>query len=252
MTRVVSGVVLAAASLAAIFFLPPLGLRILVCAIAALAAYEYLRLVGSSEGQIGGVVIFTWLISTGSVVTLAWVPAVVVLFAGVNALYTKSRSPAAVLGAFSVVYISVPLGLLAALHIARGWRATVLLIATVVVSDSLQFYTGRMFGRRPLAPSISPKKTVEGAIGGAIAGTLFMVFAGPFVLPTTPPIMLALLGFTMVLLGIVGDLFESRLKREANVKDSSSLIPGHGGVLDRIDALLFVIPAFALAVGVVK
>ena len=252
MTRVVSGVVLAAASLAAIFLLPPLALRIVVCVIAALAAHEYLRLVGSNEAPIGGVVIFTWLVSTGSMVTLAWVPSFVVMFAGVNALYSKFKTPVAVLGAFSVAYISVPLGLLAALHIARGWRATVLLIATVVVSDSLQFYTGRMFGRRPLAPSISPKKTVEGAIGGAIAGTLFMVVAGPFVLPATSPVMLGLLGFTMVLLGIAGDLFESRLKREANVKDSSSLIPGHGGVLDRIDALLFVIPAFALAVGVVQ
>jgi phosphatidate cytidylyltransferase len=252
MIRVLSGVVLAAAALAAIFFLPPLGLRILVCAIAALAAHEYLRLVGSNDSAIGGVVIFTWVVSTGSVVTLAMVPAVVVLLAGLNALYTKFSSPVAVLGAFAIAYISVPLGLLAALHIQRGWRATVLLIATVVVSDSLQFYTGRMFGRRPLAPSISPKKTVVGAIGGAIAGTIFMVIAGPYVLPTTPPAMLALLGLTMVLLGIAGDLFESRLKREANVKDSSSLIPGHGGVLDRIDALLFVIPAFALAVGVVK
>jgi phosphatidate cytidylyltransferase len=252
MTRVLSGMVLAAAALAAIFFLPPLGLRILVCAVAAMAAHEYLRLVGSSEGPIAGVVIATWLLSAGSVVTLAWVPAVVVLFAGFSALYTKFRSPVAVLGAFAVLYISVPLGLLAALHNERGWRATVLLIATVVVSDSLQFYTGRMFGRRPLAPSISPKKTVEGAIGGAIAGTVFMVVAGPFVFPATPPARLALLGFTMVVLGIVGDLFESRLKREANVKDSSALIPGHGGVLDRIDALLFVIPAFALAAGVVK
>lgn len=252
MTRVLSGVVLAAASLAAIFYLPPVGLRILVCVIAALAAHEYLRLVGSHEGLIAAVVIFTWLLSTGSMATLAMVPAVVVLIAGVSALSTRFSSPVAVLGALAIAYISVPLGLLAALHLARGWRATVLLIATVVVSDSLQFYTGRMFGRRPLAPSISPKKTVEGAVGGAIAGTLFMVVAGPFVLPATPPVMLALLGFTMVLLGIVGDLFESRLKREANVKDSSSLIPGHGGVLDRIDALLFVIPAFALAVGVVK
>jgi phosphatidate cytidylyltransferase len=128
----------------------------------------------------------------------------------------------------------------------------VLLIATVVVSDSMQFYTGRTFGRHPLAPAISPKKTVEGAIGGAVAGTLFMAFAGPLVFPEHPRVMLAVLGFVMVLLGILGDLFESRLKREANVKDSSSLIPGHGGVLDRIDALLFVTPAFVIAAGIVQ
>ena len=109
-----------------------------------------------------------------------------------------------------------------------------------------------MFGRHPLAPAISPKKTIEGAIGGAIAGTLFMAFAGRIVFPEQPRLMLAVLGFVMVLLGILGDLFESRLKREANVKDSSSLIPGHGGVLDRIDALLFVTPAFVIAAGVVR
>jgi phosphatidate cytidylyltransferase len=116
----------------------------------------------------------------------------------------------------------------------------------------MQFYAGRMFGRHPLAPAISPKNTVEGAIGGAVAGTLFMTFAGPIVFPEHPRTMLAVLGFVMVLLGILGDLFESRLKREANVKDSSSLIPGHGGVLDRIDALLFVTPAFVMAAGLVQ
>ena len=120
------------------------------------------------------------------------------------------------------------------------------------VSDSLQFYTGRLFGRQALAPAISPKKTIEGAIGGAIAGTLFMVVAGRVVLPDSTSPWLAALGFVVVLLGILGDLFESRLKRDANVKDSSSLIPGHGGVLDRIDALLFVTPAFAPLLGVVQ
>jgi phosphatidate cytidylyltransferase len=252
MTRVLSGVVLAAAALAAIVFLPDVGLRILACLVAALAAHEYLRLVGSSEGQIGGVVIFTWLVSAGSLATLAWIPAVALLFAGVNILYSRSTFSSAVLGAFAIVYISAPLGLLAALHIGHGWRATLLLIATVVVSDSLQYYTGRAFGRRPLAPTISPKKTIEGAVVGVLAGTLFMVVAGRVVFPERPWPWLAALGFVLVVLGILGDLFESRLKREAQVKDSSSLIPGHGGVLDRIDALLFASPAFAMALGVVQ
>jgi phosphatidate cytidylyltransferase len=252
MTRVLSGIVMAAVALAAILFLPPFGLRLLACAVAALAAHEYLRLVGGSEGQVGGVVIFTWLISSGSITVLGLVPIVVLVIAGANALYPRVTGQGAVLGAFSIVYISVPLGMLAALHAHSGWRATVLLIATVVVSDSLQFYSGRLFGRHALAPAISPKKTIEGAIGGVIAGTLFMVFAGPLVFPDHPWPWLAGLGFVMVLLGILGDLFESRLKRDASTKDSSSLIPGHGGVLDRIDALLFVTPVFAIALGVVK
>lgn len=252
MTRVLSGVILAAAALAAIVFLPPVGLRILACVVAAFAAHEFLRLVGGHESLIGGVVIFTWLVSSGSTSLLAMIPAVAIVIAGVNALYPRLSGQRAVLGAFSILYISVPLGLLAALNIARGWRATVLLLATVAVSDSFQFYTGRMFGRHALAPAISPKKTIEGAIGGAIAGTLFMVLAGRNIFPGFSLLVLALLGFVMVLLGILGDLFESRLKRDAHVKDSSSLIPGHGGVLDRIDALLFVTPAFAIALGVVR
>ena len=252
MTRVVSGVVLAAAALAAILFLPDLGLRALACVVAALAAHEYLRLVGGANGQIGGVVMVTWLVSSGSMAMLAWLPVIVVLVAGATILSSRFSFSSAVLGAFALVYISVPLGLLAALHIRFGWRTTLLLIATVVVSDSLQYYSGRAFGRRPLAPAISPKKTVEGAIGGAIAGTLFMVFAGRLEFPERPWAWLAMLGLVMVLVGILGDLFESRLKRQVDVKDSSALIPGHGGVLDRIDALLFVTPVFAMALGAVQ
>jgi len=239
MTRVLSGVVLAAAALAAILFLPNVGVRILACLVSALAAHEYLRLVGSSDGHLGGVVIFTWIISGGSTTEmLALIPALVLLIAGLNALFPRFSGQQAVLGAFAVLYISVPLGMLAALHVRLGWRATVLLLSVVVVSDSLQFYSGRLFGRHALAPTISPKKTVEGAIGGAIAGTLFVAFVGPVVFPTYSRPLLALLGFVMVLLGILGDLFESRLKREANVKDSSSLIPGHGGLMDRLDGFV--------------
>jgi len=142
------------------------------------------------------------------------------------------------------LYIGAPLGMLAALQMLSGPRATLLLIATIVVSDTAQYYSGRMFGRRPLAPTISPHKTVEGAIGGVILGALFMAVGITFLFPATPIVVRILLGLVIVFLGIAGDLFESRLKRTAHVKDSSALIPGHGGVLDRIDALLFAIPVF--------
>ena len=256
MTRVLSGIVMAAGARAAILFLPPIGLRVIVSVLAALAAFEYVGLIGvdDSRGRPAFVLVTgytAWAVSAG--VLTGFVPVMVMFLAGFCAVLLKRNSgQQAILGAFSVLYIGMPLGMLAALQIARGWRATVLLIATVAVSDSLQFYTGRAFGRHPLAPAISPKKTIEGAIGGAIAGTLFMTVAGPLVFPDYPPLLLGALGFVMVLLGIIGDLFESRLKRDTNVKDSSSLIPGHGGVLDRIDALLFVTPAFVIAVGVVK
>ena len=256
MTRVLSGVVLAAAALAAILYLPPLGMRIVVALIAGLAAFEYLALIGMTESRGRPAFVFlagltAWQVSAGGSVSV--VPLTTMLMAGFFAVFWKQTSAhQAILGAFSLLYIGIPLGLLAIVNIVHGWRATVLMIATVVVSDSLQYYTGRALGRRKLAPAISPKKTIEGAIGGVVAGTLFMVFAGPFVFPAYSWAWLAVLGLVLVVLGIMGDLFESRLKREANVKDSSSLIPGHGGVLDRIDALLFVIPAFALALGIVK
>jgi phosphatidate cytidylyltransferase len=120
------------------------------------------------------------------------------------------------------------------------------LLATVVVSDSAQYYTGRLFGRRPLAPAISPKKTIEGAIGGVIFGTAFLTIVGALVLPFSGYGPLIVLGLLIVSLGICGDLFESRLKRTAGMKDSSALIPGHGGVLDRVDALLFAVAPFYL------
>jgi phosphatidate cytidylyltransferase len=158
---------------------------------------------------------------------------------------------------FAPIYIGLPLGALAWVRTDRwfasgvadvtmgldGRVAVLLLLAVIVVSDSAQYYCGRTFGKRPLAPSISPKKTVEGAIGGFIFGTLAMAAAGHWVF-ASPFWILALLGATIAVLGMVGDLFESLLKRSAGVKDSSNLIPGHGGVLDRIDSWLFAAPVY--------
>jgi phosphatidate cytidylyltransferase len=250
MTRLLSGAALAAAALAAIVLLPITGLRLLACGVAIVAAREYLRIVHSGRPiamtPILLLVVATcWSISDATLtvlplllVCLAWLAAEVLFFGR-----TVDQASARFLAPW---YIGMPLGMLAAVQALGGARATLLLLGTIVVSDSGQYYTGRAFGRRPLAPAISPKKTVEGAVGGLVLGMMFMMFAGPAVLPSAGLLSLALLGATIVVLGVCGDLFESRLKRIAGVKDSSALIPGHGGALDRIDALLFAVPAYYL------
>jgi len=248
MTRLISGGALAAAALAAILFLPLFGLRLLAAIVAVLAADEYLATIGSARGP------FRWMIA----ILVAWVCwqtsamalpnpfAIVLIVVGwltMSVLYGNRSVHTAATELVAPVYVGIPLGMLAAGQILAGAAATLLLLGTVVVSDSAQYYTGRAFGRRPLARTVSPKKTVEGAIGGVVFGTLFMTIGGAYVFPFGAPAR-AVLGAVVVVLGILGDLFESKLKRAAGMKDSSQLIPGHGGVLDRIDALLFAIPAF--------
>ena len=243
---------MAAIAIAATLFLPVIGLRVLAAVIAALAAYEYLKIVSTSVAPVMVaptlmlVALTSWyMLLPGPQTILALVImglgllAVGVLFGGAGLDDASARFVAP-------WYVGMPLGMLVSVQAINGPRATLLLLATVVVSDSAQYYSGRTFGRTPLAPAISPKKTVEGAIGGLIFGTLFMGLVGPRVLPGTAPLPMAALGLAIVVLGISGDLFESRLKRTAGVKDSADLIPGHGGLLDRIDALLFATPAFYL------
>lgn len=252
MTRLLSGVALAAAALAAILLLPFSGLLAIAILVAVLAAHEYLGIVHRARRAPSAVPLLLlvalacwWFSDPGRtgvlpllLLGLGWV-AIEVLFRGLTVEGAAARF-------LAPWYIGMPLGMLAAVQAVGGRMATLLLIATVVVSDSAQFYSGRAFGRRPLAPAISPKKTMEGAVGGLVVATIFITLAGTRVFPGARPASLALLGVAIVVLGICGDLFESRLKRTAGVKDSSALIPGHGGVLDRVDALLFATPAYYL------
>jgi phosphatidate cytidylyltransferase len=145
---------------------------------------------------------------------------------------------------FPALYLGLPVGALVAVRHLGGPQSLFLLMVTIIVSDSMQYYTGRLFGRRPLAPIVSPKKTIEGAVGGFVFGTAAFAIIGGWWLPHMAVGLRIGLGLSIVALGIAGDLFESMLKRSANVKDSSSLIPGHGGILDRIDALLFAAPVY--------
>jgi phosphatidate cytidylyltransferase len=160
---------------------------------------------------------------------------------GVPAPDSLARVAAPVFGA---LYLGLPLGALAAVRASFGREAMLLPIAAVIVSDTAQYYTGRALGRRPLAPALSPRKTIEGAVGGLLVGALGFAAIAAWWWPDTSLGLRLTLGVAIVALGITGDLFESMLKRAAGVKDSSALIPGHGGVLDRIDALLFVSPFY--------
>ena len=129
------------------------------------------------------------------------------------------------------------------------WLLTALMI--VWMADTGAYFAGRRYGRRKLSPRISPNKTVEGLLGGALAATVFgLVFAliagvEPADLPWV-----ALTALITVAAAVVGDLFESLMKRQAGVKDSGHLIPGHGGVLDRMDSVLAALPVFAVCKAV--
>lgn len=253
MTRVISGVVLGAGALVLIWFLDSIWLLGVALAVAAMAFHEYDRIVDTIGAKIP---FWTTLLATllvCAMVPFQWVDlesvlAAALLLIALNVLASErvgqpllADTAAAVL---APVYIGLPLGCLVGVHAIAGKQAVLLLIATVAVSDTAQYYTGRAFGRTPLAPRRSPKKTREGAIGGFVIAPAFLGVAGSYWFPDFPWYWHVSLGFGIVVAGIIGDLFESMLKRAADMKDSGTLIPGHGGVLDRIDALLFAAPVF--------
>jgi phosphatidate cytidylyltransferase len=260
MTRLVSGLALGAAAFALVWLLPSQALLGVNLALAALAFFEYARLVKAVGAALP---VSVSLMATLAACVLAGQPQSLVatalpatgitLLAVAVWLMTSGASGTALIhGAaaamFAPLYIGLPLGALAAIHAVAGREAVVTLVVAVAASDSFQYYSGRAFGRRPLAPTLSPKKTIEGAIGGFLLAPLVLVAIAHWWLPRAPPLTVWVVGLGMVLAGIAGDLFESALKRAAGVKDSGALIPGHGGVLDRIDALLFATPLFYVLV----
>lgn len=119
---------------------------------------------------------------------------------------------------------------------------TYFLLFIVFFGDTGAFYIGSYFGRHKLSPIISPNKTIEGALGGIAANLSVGALFKYFFIPRLPWGLSLLFILIIGVVGQVGDLFESKLKRDSNIKDSGSLLPGHGGILDRIDALLFAAP----------
>jgi len=261
MTRVLSGAVLLALTVAVVWFAPAAVFVIVGEAILLLAFAEYAAIARAS-----GIVIPETLSALAAALTAAsfsrltfsasWISLDLVLLATLvvvgAATVARWRGGSDHGGALSLaaaavfpsLYLGLSLGSMIAVREVEGREALFLVILAVAISDTAQYYTGRALGRRPLAPIVSPKKTIEGAIGGFIATPLFVAIVGAWWLPNVPVVSRVVLGVFIVAAGIAGDLFESMLKRSAGMKDSSTLIPGHGGILDRIDGLLFAAPVY--------
>jgi len=230
-----------------ILFSPEILLTLLLAGVAVLCFDEFLNLGKASFGTRPG----PWALALGGLVTASfyggprWVVmalAFAVLAGGVIAAFSaplEQSFPKAALAFMGFAYCGVLLGFL--LWLDR--RTLLTLLGTIWIGDAAAYYGGRLFGRHPLAPRISPKKTVEGAFAGLIGSIVSGVLLGTWLTGQSSTSLLAV-SFSAAVIGQLGDLAESALKRSSGVKDSSSLLPGHGGMLDRLDSVLFAAPVY--------
>ena len=154
---------------------------------------------------------------------------------------------------FGVIYVALLAGCLVGVRmipdVAPGRavphfasKLLTMFFAIVMMTDTGAYYTGRTIGRHKLAPLVSPGKTIEGAIGGFVMGVVTGILSKLVFFPEIPAAHALALGALIGSIGQIGDLAESMLKRGSNVKDSGNLLPGHGGMLDRVDSILFCAP----------
>jgi phosphatidate cytidylyltransferase len=252
--RVLTVAVLLPAFAACAFFLPPDGWGALMFAAVLLAAGEWSRLAGFDRPTTA-----VFCLGLGLGCAAAWLHGgldTAIFSAGVAfwsllvpfALWRKPSFRNTGLGMLAGIFVLLPTWL-AAFRLQADPALLLALLAVVWISDSAAYGAGHAWGRHKLAPAISPGKTWEG-VGGAFAAVA--VYAALFSFWWYPATEFhSILGafFAIAALGILGDLFESLLKRSAGVKDSGRLLPGHGGILDRIDALTAALPLAALLFG---
>ncbi len=156
---------------------------------------------------------------------------------------------------FASLYISLCIAHLVLIRfLPQGPFWLAMLVAIVAGSDTGAYYAGRAFGHRKLFPQISPKKTVAGGVGGLMAGIITAEGINIFFHGNVNPLLLVIAALMLVIIGIVGDLTESMIKRSVGVKDSGTILMGHGGLLDRIDSLLLTGPVlyYLLYFGVLQ
>ena len=266
--RIVTALVLVALLLLAMTVGRPFGFPVFALAMVGIVMGEWLMLLHLSKQTsivVACMMMFVlWVVDSTSLahaVSLAtWVAAALAWAVLAVTLFATGRFPSSERWrlAYACLALLLPSACWFALVAAyrEGLVYLLSILAIVWAADIAAYFAGRAFGKRKLAPSISPGKTWAGAIGGALA-TLVLAVVGTYVPPLTDSFFAvlerrwslpAMLAVTLLLcvLSVVGDLFESQLKRQRGVKDSSRLLPGHGGVFDRVDALLPIVPVALL------
>jgi phosphatidate cytidylyltransferase len=263
--RIITAIILFALFLAALFGLPTIGWQVFVLAVMGQGAVEWARLSGL-KGRIATVY---WLLTLAMMGGMVWFDSYVALeqqtllhlvwyivavlfwvFVVPAWLITGWRTQNAWLMGVVGWVVLLPTGL--AMLDLRVFSPWVLLFAMtlVMMADISAYFAGKRFGKNKLAPAISPGKTWEGVIGAMVGVTLYVIIVGWASglykqYPVFPAVIVA--GWWWVALAVIGDLFESAVKRQAGVKDSGALLPGHGGLLDRIDALTSTLPFAGIA-----
>jgi len=255
-TRIITALLLAPVAVGLTLYLSTFWFGVFLGVICIVGLYEWNRLtIKSVPILVGGILAIaamvayghanlTWLGYLCIVVSLYWVYQVWDLYK--NGL---ARKLGALAGFVEGIFLLA--GFWAGMSILHQQGSVVVIAAMAAVwaADSFAYFTGKAFGHRPLAPTLSPKKTVEGVAGGlfgACSVLLLSAFLGfDPALQGSDLWIWVFAGIVAALVSVAGDLFQSRIKRRAGVKDSGSILPGHGGILDRIDGLIAAIPVFA-------
>ncbi len=242
-----------------IFFQPTTVFFYFLLFVILISGYEWARLSGVNNPLRIFFALFitllTWAMAEYFSDYILWLIYVSVLWWAGISFYLKSAKPKAAssqlkIDKLFIAFIVLPAAALAmqkihAMQQGADWLFYAL--ALVWVADIGAYFSGKKFGRNKLAPNISPGKTKEGFFGAIIATSIYTLFASYyFELDVKQTLLLVLLSLVLTFISVTGDLYFSFLKREAGLKDSGSILPGHGGILDRIDSVLAAMPVFVV------
>lgn len=257
--RIITALFMLPVALAGFFWLQGGGFALFIAAVICVGAWEWARLAGclaqvqrlGYAALVAGLLLLLYRLPqlAGPVLALAvlWWLAAIGLVLGYPSSSRLWRTPAVRMLIGLLILVPAWQGLLLLKQWPQGNSLIMAVMLLVWGADIGAYFSGKRFGRRKLAVAVSPGKSWEGFYGGLASSLLLTLLAGLYFDWAACDLLLALLGAALVVaISVVGDLTESMFKRQAAIKDSSNLLPGHGGVLDRIDSLTAAVPMFAV------